>query len=349
MKRIVKQVAGIDVAKNELVVCLGRMHDDWTPELYAYKTFANTAKGIENLGVWTDKHTDAMVATGFVMEATGIYHERLAYYLDANNREVSIVLPNKISNYVRTLDINTVTDKTASQAIARFGLERQIDIWKRPKETYRSMRQLTRERDQLVGERSMLKNFLHAEESEAYPDQSSMGRINARIELLDRQEKEIMKEVATLITKDEEAKTAVTLITSIPGIGVLTAAIILSETNGFDLIVNRRQLASYAGFDVKDKQSGTSVKGRPHISKKGNRHLRKAMHLPAFTAIKHDDTFKAIYARLISKHGIKMKAAVALQGKLLELAYTVYKTKTPYDADYLNTEKEILQTETSNA
>jgi transposase len=345
MKRIIKQVAGIDVAQKELVVSLGRMYDDWTPDLYAYKVFANTTVGIENFIEWVDKQTDKAVVIRFVMEATGVYHERLAYYLDTNNREVSIVLPNKISNYMRTLDTNTVTDKTSSQAITRFGLERPLDIWHRPQETYRSMRQLTRERDQLVAERSMLKNFLHAEMSEACPDQSSVSRIKERIALLDRQEKEIMTEVAALVTKDEEAKGAMELITSIPGVGMLTAAIILAETNGFDLFVNRRQLASYAGFDVRDKQSGTSVKGQPHISKKGNRHLRKAMHLPAFSAIRHDENFKAIYARLISKHGIKMKAAVALQRKVLELAFTLYKTKTKYDPSYLNKKEEFEENE----
>ncbi|MES2703722.1 MAG: IS110 family transposase [Bacteroidota bacterium] len=345
MKKVIKQVAGIDVAKNELVVSLGRMYDDWMPDLYACKAFANTTAGIEKLIGWVSKLADATVPTRFIMEATGVYHERLAYYLDANGREVSIVLPNKISNYMRTLDTNTVTDKTASQAITRFGLERPLNIWHRPKETYRNMKQLTRERDQLVAERSMLKNFLHAETSEAHPDQSSIARIKERIALLDRQENEIMSEVAALVTKDEEAKTAVELITSIPGVGMLTAAIILAETNGFDLIVSRRQLASYAGFDVKEKQSGTSIKGQPHISKKGNRHLRKAMHLPALSTIRHDENFKAIYARLISKHGIKMKAAVALQRKVLELAFTLYKTKTKYNPEYLNKEKNVKQNE----
>ena len=268
MKKIIKEVAGIDVAQKELVVCLGRMYDDWAPELYANKAFANTAKGIEQLALWVDKFTDSSVATRFVMEATGVYHERLAYYLDESNREVSIVLPNKISNYIRTLDCNTITDKTASQAIARFGLERQLNTWKKPKEIYHDMRQLTRERDQLVAERSMLKNFLHAEESEADPDKNSIGRINERIELLNKQEKEIKQELAALITADEPTKAAVELITSIPGVGALTAAIILAETNGFDLITSRRQLASYSGFDVKDKQSGTSIKCQPHISKK---------------------------------------------------------------------------------
>ncbi|MEJ0105946.1 MAG: transposase [Bacteroidota bacterium] len=133
MKTIVKQIAGIDVAQDELVVCLGKMYDDWTPELYAHKTFANTAKGFVSFVEWVNKLTDASVPVRFVMEATGVYHESLAYYLDEQGLEVSIVVPNKISNYARTLTVKTVTDKTASEAIARFGLERKLDQWSRPK------------------------------------------------------------------------------------------------------------------------------------------------------------------------------------------------------------------------
>ena len=157
MKKIVKQVAGIDGAQKTLVVCLGRMYNDWSPELYANKIFANTVKGIEALVVWVKKQVDQHIAVRFVMEATGVYHETLAYFLEEKGYEISIVLPNKISNYMRTLDVKTVTDNTASQAITMFGLERKLDIWKRPKEIYRTLRQLTRERDQLVGERTMVK------------------------------------------------------------------------------------------------------------------------------------------------------------------------------------------------
>src|SRR6185436_16002358 len=103
------------------------------------------------------------------------------------------------------------------------------------------------------------------------------------------------------------------------------------ETNGFDLIRNKRQLASYAGFDVKEKESGTSVKSIPKISKRGNKYLRKAMHLPALAAIRHDERFKAVFVRLMSKHDIKMKAAVAVQRKLLELMYTLFKKQIAYD------------------
>ena len=339
MKKIVKQVLGIDVAQKELVVCLGRMYDNWEPELYASKVFANTKKGFESLFAWVNKQADATMTVRYVMEATGVYHEALAYFLDEKANEVSIVLPNKISNYMRTLDVKTVTDKTASEAITRFGLERKLDRWKKPKDTYRDIKQLTRERDQIVEERSLVKNQLHAEEAGAYPNKSSIARINKRIKFLNGQEKEIKDEIAALINRDKEVKEIIDLVVSIPGIGSLTAAIILAETNGFELIRNRRQLASYAGFDIKDKQSGTSVKGKPRISKKGNRYLRKAMHLPALTAIRHNEHYKSIYARVVAKHGIKMKAAVAVQRRLLEMVYTIYKTKTPYNKDYLKKEQ----------
>ena len=161
MKKIVKQVAAIDVAKDELVVSYGRMYDDWSPEVVAHKTFPNTLKGFVALVAWAGKLMDTVVPVRYIMEATGVYHESLAYFLDGQGLEVSIVLPNKISNYVRTLKVKTITDKTASEAIAMFGLEKKLDQWHRPKGIYKKLTQLTRERGQLIDERTVLKNQLY--------------------------------------------------------------------------------------------------------------------------------------------------------------------------------------------
>lgn len=344
MKKTVKQVVGIDVAQKELVVCLGRMYDDWTPELYARKPFANTAKGFAALTLWVKKLTEGSCPVSYVMEATGVYHESLAYFLEGEGFEISIVLPSKISNYARTLDVKTITDKTASEAIARFGLERKLDRWKRPAEIFRKLKQKTRERDQLVGERTLVKNQLHAEEVEAYPGRESIARMKTRIKLLNKQVMQIQAETNALIKQDKSVNKSVELITSIPGVGILTAVTVLAETNGFELIRNKRQLTSYAGLDVKEKQSGTSIKGKPRISKKGNRHLRKVMYMPALAAIRYDGRFKVLFTRLISRHGIKMKAAVAVQRKLLEMIYTIYKTNTAFDKNYLKEEVIALAT-----
>ena len=157
MKRILKQSVGIDVAQKELVIQVGRLYEDLSTELYAYKCFANTAKGFISLVQWVLKLTEPAVSIRYVMEATGVYHESLACYLADHGYSVSIILPNKISNYFRTLSVKTITDKSASEAIALFGLERNLEDWKRPKPVFKYLRQLTRERNQLVQERTMIK------------------------------------------------------------------------------------------------------------------------------------------------------------------------------------------------
>lgn len=335
MRKIVKQVVGIDVAQKELVVSLGRMYDDWSPEMYAKRTFVNNQKGFMSLVVWVKTLSQDFESVHYVMEATGVYHESLAYFLEEKGYPLSIVLPNKISNYMRTLDQKSVTDATSAEAIARFGLERKLDNWKKPRPAFKKLRQLTRERDQTVQVRTVVKNQLHAEQSEAEPGKNTLARLKKQIAFLNKQEQQIKDEINAFIKSEEQISKAVKGISTISGVGQLTAVTVLAETNGFELIRNKRQLTSYAGLDVREKQSGTSVKGKPKISKKGNKYLRKAMHLPALAAIRHDERFKAIYARLVSKHGIKMKAAVAIQRKLLEMIYVIYKTNRPYDKKYL--------------
>jgi transposase len=337
MTNIVKQTAGIDVAQNELVVSLGRMNHDTGIDIFAFKTFANNTKGFNDLVTWVNKMAIKEVKVRYVMEATGVYHEKLAYYLSDQEQEVSIVLPNKISNYFRTLDIKTITDKTASQAICRFGLERKLEVWQKPKKIFKDLKQLTRERDQMIADRTVLKNQLHAEKAEAFPNESSIKRVTKRIQLIDKQELEIKAEIAAIVKTDTELVKKINTITTIPGVGKLTAVIVLAETNGFELIKSKKQLVSYSGLDVRLKDSGTSVKSKPKISKKGNRHLRKAMYMPALSAMRFNDHHKAVFVRLVSKHGIKMKAAVAVQRKILELIYTIYKTDKAFDKDYVKT------------
>jgi transposase len=130
--KVLKQVLGVDVAQKELVVTLGRLNADLSIELYSSRVFRNTTTGIGSLIKWVKKLTNSETPVQYVMEATGVYHQKLAYYLDEHGFEVSVVMPNKISNYMRTLENKTITDKTSSEAIAQFGLERKLDHWHRP-------------------------------------------------------------------------------------------------------------------------------------------------------------------------------------------------------------------------
>jgi len=337
---ILKQVLGVDVAQKELVVTLGKMDASLEVELYAYAVFENNLSGFKKLESWMKKLTNAKVKLQIVMEATGVYHEKFAYFLDDIGYNISIILPNKISSFFRTLDQKTINDKSCSEAIARFGLGRKLENWKKPNEVYKCLQQLTRERDQIVDERVSVKNMLHAENSEANPNANSIKRMKARIQFLTKQESQIKIELSAFAKKDKKLQEDIKILTSIPGVAELTALIVLGETNGFELIRNKKQIVSYAGLDVKEKQSGTSVKGKPRISKRGNRSLRKAMYFPAIVSVKHNPVHTALYARLLAKSGIKMKGLVAVQRKILELMYLLYKKQEYYDPKY---EKRVME------
>jgi transposase len=350
-KKLLKQVVGIDVAQKKIDVSLGRMDETGNTEVYVYRKFANDQKGFAAFILWVKKHTEPQELIRFVMEATGVYHEHLAYFLFGNGYAVSIIMPNKMSNFFKTREVKTITDKTMSETIAMFGLEKVLTDWVPAKKVYRELRQITREREQLVDERTMVKNQLHAEQVQAYPNATTLARVMDRIRLLNKQIKQIMDEIKERVQDDKELSATMKLVTTIPGVALLTATIVLSETDGFSLITNKRQLASYAGFDVIEKESGTSIKAKPRISKKGNRHLRKAMHMPALSAIGCAKIYKDVFVRIVSRTGIKMKGAVAVQRKLLEMIYTIYSTKKPFEIDYLKQEaqrkKEQAETEKS--
>ncbi|MDQ3846538.1 MAG: IS110 family transposase [Bacteroidota bacterium] len=335
MSTIVQQVAGIDVAKDELVVSFSQKTADGIIEHVSSKVFKNHPKGFQELLLWSGKLFDAALPVSFVMEATGVYHEALAYFLDEACCKVCIILPNKISNYFKTLEIKTINDKTSAQTIARFALERKLEYWVKPSPVFRTLKQLCREREQLVAQRSLIKNQLHAEKTQGFPNEASIRRMKERIGLFNKQEQQIKHELMRLIAADPVVKQQIENICSIRGVGILTAITVLAETNGFELIRNKKQLVSYCGLDVQEKQSGTSVKGKPKLSKKGNRNLRKTMHFPALTAIRHDERMKAVFIRLVSRHGIKMKAIAAVQRKLLDLIYIIWKTGRKYDPEYL--------------
>jgi transposase len=174
-------------------------------------------------------------------------------------------------------------------------------------------------------------NYLHALQHQGKPEQSSIVRVKEIIELIDAQIKEIEKQIAELAKKDAELGKKISYIQSIPGVGLLTAVIIVVETNGFASISNIRQLVSYAGLDVKIRESG-KWKGKSKISKKGNRHIRKALYMPTYSKIRNDKPTKEKYEQLVEKKGKKMVAAVAMQRKLLGLMYTLWKKEEKFRA-----------------
>lgn len=332
MKEI-KQNVGIDVSRKTLAVCFVILHEDVSVKVKGSKVFTNNQAGFKQLLDWVLSKRNPEIRLSFTMEPTGVYYENLAYFLYAKNEMVHVVLPLRAKRYAESLPGDSKTDKLDSKALGRMGVERQLDAWQIYSPIYRDLKQLTREREAFIKERTIAKNRLHALHSSANPYRKSLSRLKRLIKYLDKQIKSIEVNIQDLVTSDEWLSKKVEKVISIPGVGFLTAVIVIAETNGFALIKSIKQLVCYAGLDVKIMESG-AWKGKSRISKKGNVHIRKAMYFPAYTNMKHSNNYIGLYNRIFEKKQKSLIAATATQKKLLGLIYVLWKNESIYIENY---------------
>ena len=342
MENYIRQSIGIDCSKDELAVCFGQLSENFKVQHRATRLFANTSGGIGQLLKWSKQLADSKKELTYVVEATGVYHERMAHYLHEHGCKVSVVLPNKAKHFSQTLTIKTVNDKEASKMLATLGLEKNLDAWQPPHPVFSLLKQLTRERCQLLQECNRTGNQLHALEKSALGNDSSMARMKTRLRLLEKQIIEIELEVRRLVNDDNDLAEKIDKVCTIKGVGLITVVTIIAEADGFNLIRNKKQLVSYAGYDVVQKVSGTSVRGKARISGRGNKHIRKCLYMPALVAVKFNPEHRAFYQRLEEKHGIKMKAYTAVQRKLLVLIYTLWKKNEAYNPEHVQEDEKNL-------
>lgn len=333
--KIVKYSVGIDISKDSFVSCICQRKEDDSLIFSKPKKFENKKPGFNRLIRWVNKECiEKEVEMVFLMEATGVYYESLAFHLASIKKKVHVVLPNTSKHYFSSLNIKNKTDAIDSKVLSQFGVERRHSVWEPPKEVYRKLRNLTRYCVQLKEQKTALNNIKHSKE-EAYDVQKLIIQSNKKIiAQIDKQISKCEEEVKKLIDSDEELAERVRKLNTIKGVAIMTIATIIAETNGFEYIQNCKQLVSYAGYDVVQKESGTSVNGRTRISKKGNRYIRNALYFPAMVACRYNSIMKENYLRIIQKKSSKMIGQVAIQRKLLILIYTLWKNNQEFIEDY---------------
>lgn len=335
MNSFIKAGLGIDIGSETNYARL-YLTDSKTgqPKRIGKRKFSNTPKGHVDLFNWAKKKTPSGTKLFISMEATGVYHEPLAYHLTELEMPVSIVLPNKIKNFAASFNEHSKTDWIDADMIARYAYDRQPKAWSPSAPSMREVKKLSRERQQVIGDISATKNRLHAETSSGKPMTSILDRYQKRIELLEVHKLQITAEINLLCQEDEKLGEMVLRLNTIYGVDTVTSVAILAETDGFRLFTKRSQLVKYAGYDIVEKESGTSVRGKTRISKKGNNHIRSALHFPAITAVRQESIFSEVYNRVYEKTKCKMKALVAVQRKLLITMYALIKNETVYQINH---------------
>jgi transposase len=328
-----KYVVGIDIAKDTFVACFGRIEASQQLRFGKEATFVNTPAGFAALLAWTAKQQATAAALWFVVEATGVYYENLAYFLADNDHALSVLLPNKVKHFAQSTEQKSKTDQLDARLLCRLGLERALPTWPPPTPALRQLRALARERQSLTRQGARLKTPRHAYAHSYQPDERTLERLRVRQHLLAQQLKAVDQDLADLLQAEPELARKLAQLTSVPGIGLTTAIVVVAETNGFVLIENERQLASYAGLDVVQRQSGLSAQAT-RISRRGNVHLRQALYLPAVSSLRYNPQQMAFYARLRARQPSGKPGVIAVMRKLLLLCFSLWKNDRPYDPHY---------------
>lgn len=325
-----KYSVGIDVSKDTLSAALIAMDQQLDVSVKATHTFGNKKEDFKKLLKWTKQRCQKDVPITFTMEATGVYYEAAAMYLHRQECAVAVVLPNRAKSYLQSKGHKTKTDKIDAKGLAHMGIEQKLKPWQPLSPAIARLRSLTRQHESLSVLRSSAKNQLHACEHSGYGSKEVQQQIKKMIRFYEEQLKVIKKLIEQTVKEDAVLKEKFNNICSIKGISILSLATIVAETNGFELMLNKRQLTSYAGYDVIENSSGKRL-GKTKISKQGNSRIRRILHMPSLTVVKHEGgVFKELYQRVFERTGFKMKGYVAVQRKLLQLVYHLWKTNQAY-------------------
>lgn len=319
---------GIDIAKDKFDICLIR--EDYEPE---HGTFDNTKKGFKTFHNFLKKRNANL--GHFCMEATGVYYEELAHFLDKKDYPVSVINPLQIRAYAKSQLRRNKTDKVDALIIADFCRTQNPPLWTPPDPSWYELRALVRHLADLENDRQRQCNRLHAVKHSAKPTKTVMTNLKKQINFLTKQINDVKKQIQDHIDQYPDLKDQRKLLTSITGIGKLTASKLLAEYGDMRQYDDVREVVAFAGLNPMHHLSGSSVRGNVRISKIGHAPIRGCLYMPAMSAIKHNKLLQPFIARL-SKRGLsKTEIIVAVMRKLLHLAFGILKSGQPFDPNYL--------------
>jgi len=340
MNSFLRYCVGLDVSKDSLQACLSVVDATGRVTVKATTKAVNKPAGFSTLMGWVARHRKLELPLTYLMESTGVYHEAIAWHLHQHDQPVSILLPNKAKHYLKSLGYKSKNDKIDAQGLSRMGLEQQLPLWKPLSKSLYALRLLTRQHQRLQELKSQSTNQQHALAHSAFDSSFIDKQLIKLIAVYDTQIEAIETAIKDLIETDPVLKPRVERLVAVKGLALLSVAVLVAETNGFEGFTNQRHLVSYAGYDVVENQSGNHS-GKTRISKKGNSRLRRILHMPAFNAVRFNEpTCRALYERVYERSGIKMKAYVAVQKRLLLMAYALWRHGTHYDPMYLTNRAE---------
>lgn len=332
-------VVGIDFSKKTMDVSFFKVGS--SDKIY-YQQFINSEQGCIDLIKWIKTYFEATDEWLICGEYTGIYSMTAAVVFNDHGIDFWLENPSqiKLSSGITRQKNDKVDSKQIALYASRF-MDR-VRLYKPQSEVLLKIRELVRFKDRLTKIKTQLgvsakelKAVRKDWEETGYISDSSqeiVSQINARIA-------DVERKMIQLLDTDPDLKRMYDLINSVVGVGMQTAVYLLVHTWGFEAFNSPRQLACYCGIVPFSKRSGTSLKGRPHVSHIANKKLKTLLHMCALNAIRYDPQLKRYYERKIREGKHKMNVLNNVRNKLIHRIFAVITSGQEYDKNYclLNT------------
>ncbi|WP_026811331.1 IS110 family RNA-guided transposase [Arenibacter latericius] len=294
-----------------------------------YYQFKNNPSGFKKFIRLTDINSHC------VMEATGYYHYQFAYFLLESGVKVSVENPLAVKRFIQMKLTKNKTDKSDSKLICEYGKQVELKLWRGNSKHQTECLQMTRLLSVYTKQSTMLKNKLHGEAVLGNPSKAVMQSLKRSLKHVQQEMKNLEDKLLVLVKQVHQD--VLTRLKTIPGIGNKTSLMLVVLTDGFERFTSGSELCSYAGLTPIIRQSGSSVKGRPRISKMGNQKLRDLLFMCSFNACKYNKACRDIYERLVAKGKSKKLALIAVCNKLLKQAFAIAKSGLIYEDTYRST------------
>lgn len=310
-----KQFIGIDVSKLWLDFAVIEQNN-----LVFHLRVENSLKGIQSFMKNLKGQIDFDLSyTVFCMEHTGIYNNHLLDFL--YKKKVNICLESGIQIKQSSGLQRGKNDKVDAIRIAQYAYKNreELKLWEPKREIIQQLKHLTTLRSRLVGVLKQLKTPLK-ESSEFVTDKvlrTSIDLCKRAINSTEKDLEEVEKNIKLVVESDGELQRLFNIITSIKGIGKVTACEIIITTNEFKDITTAKKFACYSGVAPFEHSSGSSIRGKTRVSKMGNKSVKTLLHLAALAASSFDDQLKYYYQRKVAEGKNKMSILNAIRNKLI--------------------------------
>lgn len=298
--------------------------------------FANEPSGFENLIDWVKNQDLKLTEVLICIEATGVYSEALCYYLHHQNLSLWLASPDQVKQAFRVKGHKTDPVDAAQIAEYAYRYQDKCRLWEPKPAVLEHLNVLLGTRELLIRQRTATTNALKTYKLKSVHTPMVLTTLQQQFETLTEKITSFEEEIKRLIKSQVPYQRLYEQLTSVPGIGFLTAANLIVVTKGGSQLTTYQRLAAYLGICPYQHRSGTSVRKRDRSTGLGHERLRKVLHL-ASRSLAHNSTnayFRGYYARKKEQGKANRLIYNNLSNKILRIACALMKSGKQYDCQY---------------